>query len=531
MTVPSLQVNLFEGLCAKLEQISTEMALAAFMGTALKSLLRRQGDALFLEAIRDAYVAAAAGRSIDNQRKLARAILRVVIEIRPEIARAWAEATQQQPEPQWTKPERRSMIEPRKPAAAGPGFHARNAEDLTVQCIRAALIKKLDCFNLPAPAIPCAAYYHERPFFLFDRKFHEVFAHFITEILLPLCRPVLDRLVYKELNRHLADPPEVLNLMILKKREEIEKAVIQRLAALASLQNKAEEIIGKAEQSDAQGPSWKTIEIPQSRPRSLSILGIKFSIGTETVTRKITIRADGGRDLTSDEMEALTLFTQFRDMAASEGIDLPPGCDFQFLRFLMEFDQAKFARSYRTLCDLASHSLTSNDFLISHVKQEERAMPGTMADVLLLALFNVASDRGYGVADLHRFCVEASREAAELLRKRPFLRWEVARRPYELAFQVREIMRKRMPVNDLDRALRMLFAAWKTLARGFFQEEMEIGLGVIAAFPIVFAGEPAEALYTKIAERLNETLSSPAPDFESALTAVTAYYQKILNAP
>ncbi len=535
MTIPSQQSNLFDSLCAKLESILGEPTLAAFMGTALKSLLRRQGDTPFLEAIRDAYVAAVVGKDLPEQRKLARAILNIVMELRPEIARAWTEARQQEQAAQsWTKPERRSVGEQRKAAAAAAANkkaagEGPSVEGLTANTVRETVLRKLASFNLPAPLCPSTAYYHDRPFFLFDRKFHEVFARFITDMLMPLCRPVLSRLVYEDLLHHLADPPESLSFMILKKRDDIDKALIQRLGALAALQNKAEDIISKADLSDPQSPTWKTIEIPQSRPRSMNILGVTFAVGSETVTRKITIRADGGRDLSAEEMEALTLFTHFRDMAAEQGIDLPTGCDFQFLRFLLEFDPVKFAQSAKTVCDLATHNMTTSDFLITRLKKEERLQLSTMSDVLLLLLFNEASDHGFGIADLHRFCVETAREPAELLRKRPFLYWEIARRPFELAFQIREIMRKRLPVNDLDRALRMLFATWKTMARGFFQRDMDIALGVIAAFPIVFAGEPAELHFTKIAERLTEALTSAAPDTESTLTAVTASYERILK--
>jgi hypothetical protein len=321
----------------------------------------------------------------------------------------------------------------------------------------------------------------------------------------------------------------VLDLIITKKRDEIDRALIQRLAALSSLQSKAEEIISKAELADPQSPTWKTIEIPQSRPRSMSILGIEFSLGTEMVSKKITIRADGGRDLSAEEMEALTLFTHFRDMVAGEGLDLPKGCDFQFLRFLLEFDHAKFSQSAKSVSDLATHEMTSMDFLITRLKKEERAQLGSLSDVLLLVLFNDAADLSFGIGELHRFCVESARETAELQRKRPFLYWEVSRRPYELAFQVRECMRKRLPVNDLDRAVRMLFNTWKTLARGFFQKDLDVALGVIAAFPIVFSGEPGETHYNKIAERLHDVLTSAAPDYDSAITAVTTSYEKILR--
>jgi len=524
--IPAEHTDLYNGLCIRVEQIKTEVGLAAFMGTALKSLLRRQGDVLFLDAIRDAYVASAAGHPLEEQHRQARTILQIVIELRPEIAKAWTEAQQKERAAlDWQQPDRRSLdAAPRTNQDGTPIKHRPKAEVLTSDFVRISIEKRLASFHLTPPTIPSTAYYHERPLFLFDRNFHKVLARFIADILLPVCRPVLTRIVYSELNKMVAEPSEIQNLLLLKKRTEIEKALIQRLNALSALQHKAEEIIRKAEATEAEGPTWRTIEIPQNRPRSMEILGVKFALGTETVSRKVTIRADGGRDLSLEEMEALTLFTQFRDLAASENVDLPEGCDFQFIRFLMEFDQVKFAQSAKVITELATHSLTNTDFLINKLKREERSQAGGLSDILLLMLFNDASDRGFSIADLHRFCIESSREPQELLRKRPFLYWEVSRRPYELAFQIREAMRQRLPTNTVEITLRMMFSTWKTLARSLFEKDMDVALGVIAAFPIVFAGESCELHFTKIAERLVQVLNDPSPDYESAILAITSVY-------
>ena len=531
MSIPVEHTDLFNSLCARLEQIHTEISLAGFMGTALKSLLRRQGDLPFLDAIRDAYVARAAGNPLPDQQLLARNILQIVIELRPEIAKAWHDAQQKAAaDNAWVQPERRSAASlPKRQAPVHKNKLALQAETITADFIQPTIERRLASFSLTKPEIPSNAYYHEHPFFLFDRKFHKVMAQFIVEVLMPLCQPVLSRVIYAELNAHLTDPVELQNHLLLKKRPEIDKALIQRLSALAALQNSAEEIIRKAEESDNDGPTWKTIEIPQSRPRSMSILGIKFAVGKETVTRKITIRVDGGRDLSTEEMQALTLFTQFRDMAASEGIDLPSGCNFQFLCVLLDFDQVKFAQSAKLITELAGHSLTSTDFLINKLRREERIQTNGLADILLLALFNDASERGFGIADLHRFCIETSREPDELIRKRPFLFWEVSRRPFELVFQIRHIMQTRLPVNTLEVAIRMLFTTWRLLARSLFAKEMEIALGVISTFPIIFAGESNEAYFTKMAEDLVQVLKAAEPDYEKAILAITTTYTRALK--
>lgn len=540
---PSAANPLVEDLYARIENIDTEGQLAAFMGSALKSMLRRGGDQPFMSAIQDAYVARVSGCAIDKQRAIARDVLRTVVDMRPEIAAAWVHFQKHQaggtqtpsipdaPAGPWHGQERRHIEEktPQQEADEQQALSALDAEGLTMHCIAGHVTRRLAIFHLARPAIPSSAYYHDLPFFLFDRTFHHVLADFIAKVLTPLCRPVLTRLVYRDLSTKSDQPLEARQAFVSSRQAEIDKALGQRLSALAQLCRSAQEIIAKSEEEGDEGPSWKTVTVPQIRPRSVSVLGLKVPLGTVNSTRTIRVRTDGGRDFSADEIEALTLFTQLQNMAANEGLDMPDACDFQFICLLLEFDLSKFSASIKELAALATHSLTSEEFLLSRVKRAEIMWQGGLSDVLLLMLFYDSSDRGFGIPNLQRFCIGTSLDPIALAKYRPFLFWELNRRPRELALQIREVLQTRLPVNTLEAVIRKLFLVWKNQSRVVFERAFEVALGVIATFPIVFTGHPDEADFTAIADRLRLTLSDDSPDYESALLAITTLYSKTLK--
>lgn len=533
---------LVEGLYSRIGQIDAESVLASFMGAALKSLLRRSGDQPFMTAIQDAYVDRVAGCPIDTQRTIARDVLRTVVELRPEIAAAWAHFEKHQtgghspipdapPAEPWSGPERRHIDAPAAAREAGQheALAALDAEGLTRHFIAEHVSRRMALFHMARPSIASSAYFHDRPFFLFDRSFHQVLAKFMAETLAPLCHPVLNRLIYRELSAKANLPLEARLSCLSARQAEIDKALGQRLGALGMLCRTAGEIIAKSEAESDGSPTWKQVQVPQTRPRSLSVLGVKVPLGTVTSVRTIRVRTDGGRDLTPEELEALTLFTQLQNMAANEGVDMPDACDFQFIRLLLEFDIAKFSAAIKELTALATHSLTNEDFLLSRVKRAENIWPGGLADILLLMLFYDAAEYGFGISNLQHFCIGTSTDPDTLAKRRPFLFWELNRRPRELALQIRETMQNRLPVNTLDAAIRKLVGAWKIQSRVVFARSFEVALGVIATFPIVFTGHPDEQPFTAIAERLRATLSDPSPDYESAIIAATTLYSQTLK--
>lgn len=531
--------SLIDDLTNRIAQIDTEGVLAAFMGAALKSLLRRGGDIQFRQAIQDAYVERVAGIPFDKQRAVAKDVLRTVVELRPEIAVAWAQFQSHQTggedllseaPPYWGGPERRHLDSPALERAAKPhvDLASLDAEALTSHFIAEQVARRLALFHVARPSIPSMAYYRDRPFFLFDRNFHLVLARFLAEVLAPLCRPVLRRLIHRELEAKSNLPLDAKLGLLSSRQAEIIKALGQRLGALDLLHRSAHEAIAKSQNEEGE-PTWKEVHIPQNRPRSVSVLGMKIPLGTATSHRVIRVRTDGGRDLTPDEVEALTLFTQLQNMAAGEGVEMPDACDFQFIRLLLEFDMPKFSAALKELSALATHSMTNEEFLLSRVMRAENFWPIVLADLLLLLLFMDASEQGFGIANLQHFCIGTSTDPRTLAQRRPFLYWELSRRLRELALQIREVMETRQAVNTLEASIRRLFAAWKIMARGTFGPSFEVALGVLATFPIVFTGHPDEQAFTAIAERLRASLSDPSPDYESALLAATTMYSQVLK--
>jgi hypothetical protein len=306
-------------------------------------------------------------------------------------------------------------------------------------------------------------------------------------------------------------------------------ALIQRLAALAHLQQTANELISQAEQSDGTvAPLWREIDVPQSRKRAISVLGLNLTLGTVTETRKIKVRADGSRDLSAEEVEALTIYTHFCDMVAQEGIALPSICDFNFLHQLMTFDLLKFAANRKRLIALGRQSHTNPIFLREQILQAEAALPPGFADILLLTLFDELCDRSFSLDELHRFCIESSRDPVLLAKKRPFLYWEAARRPRELAIQFRDAMHRRASVSIIDTTLTMFFVVWRGFSRDIFANGLDIALGVFSGFSVVFAGDRHEKEFSEIGSRIVEVLSAEKPNYESCVLWVTTTYGKTL---
>jgi hypothetical protein len=480
-----------------------------------------------------------AGTSIDKQRAIAKDVLRTVVELRPEIATAWMQFQKHQtgseapvgvdPQP-WSGPERRHIEAAQLQRRAEPhvDLAALDPEGLTAHFIAEQVNRRLALFHIGRPSIPNLAYYHDHPFFLFDRNFHQVLAKFLSEVLSPLCRPVLQRVIYRELATKNTLPLDARLGLLSSRQADIMKALCQRLGALGQLYRSALDIIAKSQSEDGM-PTWKEVLVPLSRPRSLSVLGIKIPLGTVMSTRTIRVRTDGGRDLTPDEVEALTLFTQLQDMAANDGVDMPEACDFQFIRLLLEFDIPKFSAAIKELSALATHSMTNEEFLLSRVMRAENFWPVALADLLMLILFMDASEQGFGIANLQHFCIGTSTDPATLAQRRPFLYWELSRRPRELALQIREVMEKKLPVNTLDASIRRLFTTWKSLSHTIFAPSFEVALGVLATVPIVFTGHPDEQAFTAIAERLRASLSDASPDYESAVLAATTMYSQVLK--
>jgi len=530
------QQLLLQEISAKLDGLDGSAALASFMGQVLRSLLRRKGDSEFLATIQDTFIAGMAERGPDQQRALARELIRVVIETRPEIAQAW----QAQQGAAAAPPLRRAVdLSPPSPPSQSPatasspaasGAVRAQAETLVAAFVAETVEQRLQVFRVAAPRFPSAAYCHEQPFFLFSGVFAKVVTGFFSEVLTTECRDTCQRHVYGPLEARGALSSEQVEGYMSARRVEVVRILIERLNRLAPLHRAAEAKLAKAKadgEAGAAAITWKTIEVPVSQPRMLRVLGVQFAVGRQTAMRKVRVKAGAENEIQPAEMETLTLITRLRDMAADSGIDLPAACDFRFLAALLDFDFRRFAQSFKDLVTAAA--VDDRTLLFERVDAIDKLLPDSLADAALIMLFSQQAERGFGFQDLYEFSVSAQLGDGEPKPPRPFLAPELARRPRELAFQVREVLRRQGDEECLAAAVQALLMVWQVLPKSRFAADLEAALTVLAAFPVAFAGDPDEAVFIEIGEVVRLTLAATVPNWDRCLLAVRAAYYPALK--
>ncbi len=527
MTIPANQQLLYRDLCAKLEATADEEALARRLGEVLRSLLRRQGDAEFLSVVRDLAMESLAGRGLADQKALAAEVVRLVLDKRPEVAAAW----QALHAPPAGVPARRAAdlaalgtapAEAPAPPPAPPYVHAET-ETLVAAYVADVLDRRLAIFRVGSARFPTPAFRHEQPFFLFDRRFARVARRFVTEVLVPRCRPALQRRVYEGIGPRLRMDPEGSAAVLAEKRPEAWRILIERLTKWAGHHRTAEaKLAAAADLGDDAGPEFAEVDVPVSAPRVFAVLGVRFSLGQKTTTRRMRVRVRASTEPTADELEALTHITRLRNIAAEDGLELPPACDFLFLRTLLEFDARKYAQAVKELVALAGHEETGRAYLFERLKAVDETYANTLSDVLILIIFHEAER--FGFKELYDICIGAALDREAMAGKRPFLQDEVGRRPRELAFQVREVLRRRYDEATLAAAVRMLMETCGTMAATRFQREIQAALGVLAAFPVAFAGDPDEPAFSHVGHILHRALAARHPHVEDSIAAVLDVY-------
>ncbi|MEW5727396.1 MAG: hypothetical protein AB1918_06180 [Pseudomonadota bacterium] len=527
MTIPADQQLLYSDLCAKLAAMEDEESLARTMGQILRSLLRRKGDVEFLLVVQDLATDGLAGRSLAEQKALAAEVVRLVLEKRPEVAAAWQALHAPPP----GVPARRAadLEEPEPaPAPAAPppppeSYEHAEAEAMVSGYVADVLERRLHIFQVHSTRFPTPAFRHEQPFFLFDRRFARVARRFVVEVLAPQCRPALQRRVYAQIGPRLRMDPEGLKAFLAEKRPEAWKILIERLTKWAGHHRTAEaKLAAAADLGDDAGPEYAEVEVPVSTPRVFTVLGVAFALGQKTTTRRMRVRVRASTEPSADELEALTHVTRLRNMAAEEGLDLPAACDFLFLRTLLEFDAKKYAHAVKEFVALADHAETSRQYLFERLKFLDEAYANTLSDVVILMMFHDAGH--FGFKELYDICIGTALDKQAMANKRPFLQDEVGRRPRELAFQVREVLRRRYDEATLAEAVRMLLEAWAIMAKNRFQRELQAALGVLAAFPVAFAGDPDEPVLSHVGHILHRALTARETHAEETIAAVLDVY-------
>ncbi|CAA7614885.1 conserved hypothetical protein [Candidatus Terasakiella magnetica] len=524
--LPAEQLLLQQELLKKLDGISEPDTLLRFMSEVLRTLLRREGDSDFLTTIQDAFAAGIIGHGWDEQKTLAREVIQVVMDKRPEIARAW-QALHGVAAP---TPQRRAAdVVPAVPSTTPPVPPAdpSTAEGMVAEFATHMLHRRIELLRVPPPPPPSIAYSHTQPFFLFTDAFRDLIGGFVAGPLLDQSRLGLERRVYRFVTPEILADQALRKAFITEKQNVIWKILLSRLSKLAAAHGSAEAKQAAALRGSGTTPTYKVVEMPVECPRNYSILGVHFTLGQETVMRQVRVRVPSPNILDSHEQDALDLMAALRARAAEMGLDLPPSADFQFIRTLLDFNTRLFKQARDELLGLGAHAETSATYLRERCKVIDETFNTYLADILPIMLFTSHGDNVFGFAELYAVCIGAARDMSGVGAKRPFIPLEILRRPRELAFQLREALRRRLHMDVVLASVEKLVECWQVMGRKRFATQLDGALTLIGAFPMVFAGDPEEATFTRIGALVREALSGEEINRAALLIQVGQIYDRI----
>ncbi|MGE5477871.1 MAG: hypothetical protein ACM3Q1_14525 [Bacteroidales bacterium] len=521
LALPADQTQLYEDLCAKLELQQDEDQLIHFMGGVLASLLRRKGDAAFLRTVQDAFTNGLSGRPWPQQKVLAREVIGMVIAKRPEVALAWQRVSGEEPHPlarravdvdaaQDDLPE--ICMAPEPDAGSYEAFCAAAAADIS-----GALTRRLSLFTLPPQRFPSPTYMHEGPLFLVTEGFAKVVHDFLATVLLPLWEEPLRAL-------HAGAGGGSAANAVAEMRGPLWTLVTNRLHELAERAASANAKLEAARTQQESGPDFQLVEVPVSRERTLSVLGVQFSLGTSTEMAVRKVPVPPAARPSGDEMQALDLVTRLHDLAADAGLELPDAADLGMLHKLLTFDAQRLADDMPGLLALVRDGDAEAEAVLDGIQAALAGHPSVVADAAVLCLFAHGVDGSFGFEELVRL---ASRWSEA---EHPLLEAEIVRRPRDLAFQVRDALRRRLDRNNMGLTVVMLFEVWRVLSAGRHETALCSAITVFSAFPIAFAGDAAEAAFSDIGAALTKGLTAPVLDSSGTVEQVMRLYGTVVPA-
>jgi hypothetical protein len=527
MDMPADQRLLYDDLCAKLDQQQGAQQMIAFMGGVLGSLLRRRGDADFLHAVQDAFTAGLAGRPWPEQVELAREVIGMVIAKRPEVALAWQRISGEEPHPLARRAVDLSAGDDDLPeislepdADDLPPIDPQGAfEAAVIDDLGSALDRRLALFAVPPQRFPSPTYTHEQPFFLAAAGFGALARDFLGEVVLPQCRDGMRALLAHHGG---CDAATALSRL----RAEVWALVVATLGTAAELADSGR-AKREAAHSGAPAPAeYQLVEVPVSRKKTFSVLGVNFTMGTsvEMTTRKVKVAGTGPAKPNAEEIRALDLAGKWHDMAAAAGLDLPDAAGPGVLQALLSFDAERLAGDLPGLMALAGDADAEHEAVLDGIDAAATGHPAVVADAIAVTLFVHGVDGGFGFEELVRL---GDRWGAA---GHPLLMREIQRRPRDLAFQLRDALRQRIDRNNLGLAVVMLCEVWRVLAGGPHAHALEMAGTVFTAFPIAFAGDPDEAVFSELGAALAKGFSAPVLDAAAIIEAAMRLYGKVVPA-
>ncbi|WP_096702652.1 hypothetical protein [Magnetospirillum sp. 15-1] len=549
-TLPADQRLLLDDVLSRLGKVEESAGLLRFMAEILKTLLRRQGDLQFLAVIQDAFAAGLTGLTFPEQKELAAEVIQVVITKRPEIALAWQKIHGQPPRQASIPAEAAAPVKAQAPVSPAP-VPQRRAADLPMEMppplppeadeyafghaeafvasqLGDALDNRLALMRVPLPAIPSVAWCLDQPFFLFVPGFAAIAKAFITGPILRRCRDGLEKRVLSRVDHEVLTRPERQTEFWNEAREQVWKVIDESLTKLATHHKAAEAKQAAIARTGNEGKEgFRVVEMPVTRPRTYNILGVEFALGQITTTKRVKVKVPPPYKMEPEEIEAMDLIREFRNGAAQAGLKLPDAADFQFLRTLLNFNPRLFAQSRDELIGLAAHEDTTSAFLTERLKAADKSFTNHLTDVLVMMMFTRCGDTSFRLAQFHAACVGSARDKSAMVAKRPFIPAELARRPHELALQLREALRRRLHLDAVLGSVERLLDCYKVMSRNLFGAELDEARGVITAFPMVFAADAEVATYTTIAKLVLATITGEQPDRSICLMRVGQAYDRI----
>ena len=522
MTLAPQQQALFETLAANLDARRTEAALRGQVDGMLASLLRRQGDERFLLAVRNAFAEGTAGRKLADQHQLARELIGLVIEKRPEIARAWS-ALNPEPAP---PVQRRATDQPDSAVADAPApserppYQHATVEALVAHHIAGTLVKKLAAFQVPPPPPPSVAYCAGQPFFLFRPAFAQALDEFVRVQLVAFCRPPLERHVYADFDpRKLADDSK-RKAFIAGKRKAIWKIIGQKLNRLGTNHaNARAKLELAAHPPEVAPPEFRIVQVPVKTKRVYRVLGVEFRFGEITTTQAVKVKNRPATELEESERQAVAMLDAWREICARHGAPVPEAADFQFLRCLQEMDGRRFAQLVEEYVQLASHPETTRAYLFDRLAYVDKTYSNFLSDALVLVLFYRLSDRGFTFKELYDACIGAGRSSGAIASKRPFLQAEVYRRLPDLVAQLHGLIARGSDGETVAAAAAMLLSSWRVLNPLRFKRVLELARTALTGLPAGFTGGRAR-LAAELVRLLLAAIDDREQDDEAAIVAI-----------
>ncbi|MFD2234682.1 hypothetical protein [Phaeospirillum tilakii] len=529
-TLPEDQRRLLDGLLAQLGRQPDQAALIHFVTEVLRSLLRRQGDTEFREAIEAAFVEGVVQHDRPEQRALAAEVIRVVIVKRPEIARAWRAARGGAAAAD--APARRSSDQPdHAPAPPPPPVPALDdpfavAEAGLGRYLAELVRRRVTAFETPPARMPSAAYRVGPPFFLFDPSFPDLLAGFVAGPLLRACRDGMERRVYRPFEDRIPLDDHDWAAFMEDKREAVWAILLDRLRKLAEAQRRAEAKQTAPEAAPA-APSYRVVEKRVTRPRVFKVLGVGFTLGEVTTTRRVRVRRPDPNALDPEEVTALDLFAALDREAEQHGIDLPDGVDLALIRALLAGDPRPFATTRDALMALMGHASTSGPFLVEKLQAAEHSLDPVLVDILGMMLFTRFGHARFGLTELQSYCHGVSRDTAGTAPSRPFCTQELAARPGALVVQFREAMRRRAHADVVGTTVALLVECWLGLGRQGLTAALAEGLALFDSFGPLFADDPDRAALIELTRMVRDELTAPTLGRASLLLAVGRIYDPV----